>query len=867
MKNIIFLGIISAILFACNPSKKLVTETIEYTDLDTMVISAPKPDALKTKEEFALPRYTPTARRTNDLVHTKLDLKFDWNMQRVIGVADLTLQPYFYPTAQVELDAKGFDINSIMMGSQKLDYDYDGNKLIIDLGKEYAKGQKYTLTIDYVAKPAESGGDGGSAAIMSDQGLFFINHDGSDTEKPMQIWTQGETEWNSRWFPTIDKPNERCTQEMILTVEDKFNTLSNGLMTSSTKNADGTRTDSYKMDLPHAPYLFMITVGEFAVVKDTWRGIPVEYYVEKEYEPHARKIFAHTLEMLDFFSDKLGVQYPWPKYSQVIVRDFVSGAMENTTGVIFGEFVQKTDRELIDDHNDKIVAHEMFHHWFGDLVTCESWANLTMNEGFANYSEYLWMEHKYGKDAAQYHWYEESNGYFGQAAGSIHPLIYFGYQDKEDMFDAHSYNKGGCIIHMLRKYVGDEAFWAALNLHLTENKFNSVEAHDLRLAFEEVTGEDLNWFFNQWFFSAGHPLLTVEKEYNATAGTMTVKLEQTQNTDRAPAIFEMPIDIDIYVGNQSARRETVRMTKRYQEFTFDVSEKPMLVSVDPDHILLMQTTDKKTEEEFVFQYQNGKNFLDRYESVEALKESRVRGSADVFSEALQDDFFVIRGLAAQEADLSDATVVEQLKKMATQDAHSQVRVAAIQSLAATGDKAYVPILKTALENDQAYPVIATALEEMVLLDKDQAMELVSKMKNIDNGDIINSIGNIYASNRNMDHLDFFEDNINKVDGFDAMDFLGNYLMLSINKGDQERATAMNKLHEVATDPGQSLWRKLAATKNLSDLGREYQSRVDQLTDVNEKSRVQQFADEIRDIISQIKKNETNSQLQDIYQQF
>jgi len=163
----------------------------------------------------------------------------------------------------------------------------------------------------------------------------------------MQIWTQGETEWNSRWFPTIDKPNERCTQEMILTVDDRFNTLSNGLMTSSNKNTDGTRTDTYKMDLPHAPYLFMITVGEFAVVKDTWRGIPVEYYVEKEYEPHARQIFAHTLEMLDFFSDKLGVQYPWPKYSQVIVRDFVSGAMENTTGVIFGEFVQKTDRELI----------------------------------------------------------------------------------------------------------------------------------------------------------------------------------------------------------------------------------------------------------------------------------------------------------------------------------------------------------------------------------------------------------------------------------------------------------------------------------------------------------------------------------------
>jgi len=311
MKNILFLASISFLLMMCKSTNKLPTETIEYTDLDTMVISAPKPDALKTKEEFRLPKYAATNKRTNDLVHTKLDLNFDWPNQHVKGVATLTLKPYFYATDQVELDAKGFDINSIMMGSKKLDYDYDGNQLIIKLGKEYTKEQEYTITIDYVAKPAEAGGKGGSAAIMSDQGLFFINHDGSDPDKPMQIWTQGETEWNSRWFPTIDKPNERCTQEMILTVADNFNTLSNGLLTSSKKNPDGTRTDSYKMDLPHAPYLFMITVGEFAVVKDEWRGIPVEYYVEKDYEPHARKIFAHTLEMLDLCYGKYDGCYLW----------------------------------------------------------------------------------------------------------------------------------------------------------------------------------------------------------------------------------------------------------------------------------------------------------------------------------------------------------------------------------------------------------------------------------------------------------------------------------------------------------------------------------------------------------------------------
>ena len=180
----------------------------------------------------------------------------------------------------------------------------------------------------------------------------------------------------------------------------------------------------------------MIAVGEFAVVEDDWNGMLVDYYVEPDYKDHAKDIFAHTPEMLTFFSDKLGVKYPWKKYSQVVVRDYVSGAMENTTGVIFGEFVQRTKRELIDSDNDGIVAHELFHHWFGDLVTCESWANLTMNEGFANYAEYMWFEYKYGKDRADSHRRSELNGYVGSAKqGGIHPLIHFEHGDKEDMFD------------------------------------------------------------------------------------------------------------------------------------------------------------------------------------------------------------------------------------------------------------------------------------------------------------------------------------------------------------------------------------------------------------------------------------------------
>ena len=497
------------VLFACNSTRKVTfnpptEEEYELRQLDTLEITASPISAEEAAEEQAKGYYHNVYRashtRKNDLLHTKLELRFDWEKEEVLGVAHLRLTPYFFPINQVTLDAKNFLLHAVRFEKEgeDLNYSYDQEQVTINLGKTFKKGETYNLYIEYTAQPRKTGG---SDAITSDQGLFFIK----SGDKPVQIWTQGETEWNSRWFPTIDKPNERCTQEMYLTVQDRFTTLSNGLLVSSNDNADGTRTDYWKMDMPHAPYLFMVAVGEHAVVKESWEDTPLEYYVDPEYKSDAKNIFAHTPEMLTFFSDKFGLKYPWQKYSQIVVKDYVSGAMENTTAVIFGDFVQRTARELADEHNDNIVAHELAHHWFGDYVTCESWSNLTLNEGFANYSEYLWLEYKYGKEEADYFMYSERDDYLFSARNETHPLIEFEYEDKEDMFDAHSYNKGGAVMHMLRNYVGDQAFFAGTQKYLQDNALQAVEAHDLRLAFEAVTGEDLNWFFNQWFFRQGPP--------------------------------------------------------------------------------------------------------------------------------------------------------------------------------------------------------------------------------------------------------------------------------------------------------------------------------------------------------------------------
>jgi len=431
--------------------------------------------------------YKPERDKINDLVHTKLKVDFNFNEKQLNGEAWVTAKPHFYATNKITLDAKAMVIHQVSLDNKKLDYNYDDASIVIDLPKEYKKDEEFTLYIKYTARP-EKVQQKGSAAITDAKGLYFINADGSDKNKPTQIWTQGETEASSCWFPTIDSPNQKTTQEIYITVPDKFVTLSNGKLESSIKNGTN-RTDYWKMDQKHAPYLFFMGVGEYEVIKDSYKNIPVDYYVEKEYAPYAKDIFGLTPEMIGFFSDILGVEYPWNKYSQIVGRDYVSGAMENTTAVIHGEQAYQTPGQLIDENvQENTIAHEIFHHWFGNLVTTESWSNLTLNESFANYSEYLWREHKYGKLDADMHLFEDSQAYLDGQNTDKH-LVRFNYVDKEDMFDLVSYNKGGAILHMLRNYLGDEAFFLGLKTFLTENKYQAAEVHQLRLVFEKITGK------------------------------------------------------------------------------------------------------------------------------------------------------------------------------------------------------------------------------------------------------------------------------------------------------------------------------------------------------------------------------------------
>ncbi len=693
--------------------------------------------------------------KVHALQHTKLNVSLDFKKKELNGEAWLTLKPYFYATDKVILDAKAMIIHSIQLNNKDVGYNYDGEKIIVELPKAYTKEESFTLHIKYTARP-EKVQQKGSTAITQAKGLYFINADGLDTSKPTQVWTQGETEASSCWFPTIDSPNQKTSQELTITVPSKFKTLSNGILESQIENSNGTRTDYWNFKQKHAPYLFFLGVGEFEIIKDSYKNIPVEYYVEKKYAPYAKDIFGLTPEMMAFFSKITGVEYPWSKYSQFVGRDYISGAMENTTAVIHGENANQMPGQLIDENvQENTIAHELFHHWFGNLVTAESWSNLTLNESFANYSEYLWREHKYGKDNANAHLLESVEAYKQGENFDKHLVRYF-YNDKEDMFDAVSYNKGGAILHMLRNYVGDEAFFAGLNLYLTENKYKSAEVHQLRLVFEKITGKDLNWFFNQWYFSGGHPKIQVSYDYNTLEKKVTVNFYQTEGE------FQFPIAIDI-IENGKVTREKVFVDGKDASFTFSYSKTPENILVNADGVLLADFTEAKTTSQYLNQLQYTTNYAHKKEAILAI--AKLQDDKNVFeaiSKAIDDPFYKIRILAIENIDLFDKSskraVIDKIKKIALNDKKTLVRAAAIETLGKLTDPGNLPIFQEALKS-KSYSVLGKTLVSIYYIDKALAIKLSKELPNDVRKIIATPLTRIFIEENDETELEFIAQNV------------------------------------------------------------------------------------------------------------
>lgn len=735
-------------------SDSIAEKKLEKVILDDVVIKA----SVSSKP---IP-YQPMATREMDLLHTRLELSFNLSNQSVEGKATLSLKPFAQAISRFSIDAQGFDIYRVSeikgRDTLQLAYAYDGYKLAINPGRILQEKDSFKLFIAYVAKPNAIKGKGGSA-ITDNKGLYFINPLGKDPHKPTQIWTQGETRYNSCWFPTIDEPAEKHSSELFLTIPQNWVSLSNGLLLSSKPAGNGNKTDYWKQSLPHSTYLTMLALGDFKITRDTWRGKEVSYYLEPDFHPYARTIFGKTPRMIEFFSQRTGVAYPWEKFAQVVARDFVSGAMENTSAVVHYEGVQYNQREHLDKPQDEIIVHELFHHWFGDLVTARTWSQIPLNESFASYGEYLWNEYEFGYRTAGYQFERSLNAYLRSKHKHKSAPIRYRYKDPDELFDVLSYQKGARILHYLRYQIGDSAFFRGIRFYLNNNAYKACDIHDLRKSFEESSGKDLTAFFDRWFLNGGHPVLEVKHREAIEGKPYKLILKQVQ--DSSMGIFQLPIAIRGFRNGMPDTVFTIFTETRYLETELSISNLKG-ICIDENASLPGQVFEKKSPEQWLLQLNSEQIAYGAFHR--AAEEVAKMDTTDVIEKALPSVLALLQNkewssrleainLCLHHSVLNDRLIPE-LKKLAQNDPESRIRNEALIALGAQG-KSILPNLIQAL-NDSSYRVVSTALGLLASLQTDTALHFAESLEKENSGELQESISDIYAGKQIPNKLAYFE---------------------------------------------------------------------------------------------------------------
>jgi len=716
MKRGLFIISGSILIFSsCGTAKKVVKKEVT---LAPVVVSA------KNSE------YRAAATRVWDIVNTRVVMRFNWNEKTANGQAWIDIHPYFYASDSLVLDAKSMEIDTVLLEKNNkqvpISYSYSDDELRIYTGKTETR-DTVQLYIQYKAMPYANK-TGGSSAITDDRGLYFINTDHAIKGKPMQIWTQGETESNSHWVPTIDKPNERFTTRIELLAPDSMQTLSNGYWAGSVKEGNHIRRDIWVMDKPIQTYAMMFAIGRFDITKDTWRGREVSYYTEPEFSPQAKRIFNYTPEMIEHFSTITGVNYPWNKYSQIVVRDYVSGAMENTSATLFGEFMNQTRRELLDRDFEDVVSHELFHQWFGDYVTCESWSNITLNESFANYGEQLWRKYKHGVASAERLAYDDLMSYIQSAGrGADSPLVRYYYNDREDVFDRISYEKGGAILRYMNAIMGDSAFYKAMNIYLSKNALHAAEVANWRQAVEEATGQDWNWFFNEWYFHGDHPVLSISYDYNDSAAQLTVHVNQDQ-ADSSGYVYDLPLKA-LLINGDGNKVVDWDISHKQEVFTYPYKNgiKPVIV---PDEGRLMPGAifDMKKPWAFLSQFVHATGYTSKRIAITLSQVyASDSSSQEVIRLALNDTTPGIKEhclsvLRAEKDSKRQQKFEPQVSLLAFTDSKNAVRAAAFDVLGAWKIKTDRQQLLDAI-HDSSYAVAGSALNALFAVDSEKAYSI------------------------------------------------------------------------------------------------------------------------------------------------
>ena len=649
------------------------------------------------------PRYMPE--REYDLLHLRLDLDFDWEKRTVSGTATNILTPLRPAIAALVFHAEGLDVTRVRLGKEgaELPFSLDpaAQTLTVRLDRPRAPGDELEVAIDYSARPQA--------------GLWFVGPDAGYPKKPRQIWSHGEPNLNRQWFPSWDYPNDRATTEMLATVARPFTAVSNGRLAEVTDRPDGRRTFHWTMEQPHTTYLVSVVVSEFAQVTDAWKGIPIEYYVPPGREEEARVAFGRTPEMMEYYSTVTGKPYPFAKYAQTTVYDYMWGGMENVTATTMTERTLHLARHDVDFSSEGLVAHELAHQWFGDLITCRSWDHLWLNEGFSDYMTALWKEHAHGPDEFAWEMDDLLQDHLTEAKDEyIRPVVTLRYPAPITLFDAHSYEKGALVLHMIRGLLGEETWWRGLRAYVERFAGQSVTTADFQGVMEQVSGASLGPLFDQYVHRAGHPELEVHWEWLPDERLVRLEVEQTQRITDETGLFSFPVEIAL----ESEIRRVHLEARQYQELSIPSETRPQTVVFDPHGWLLKTLAFDKPTAEWIVQLETADHLAAKLEALRALGQSGGGmgggGAEAALGRALrQETHHGAREIAAEALGTLGTDAALEALRPGLEDRHSQVRTKVLEALGKLpGHPELVPVLLQALEKEESHRARAAAAQSL-----------------------------------------------------------------------------------------------------------------------------------------------------------
>ncbi|HPU54664.1 MAG TPA: M1 family aminopeptidase [Verrucomicrobiota bacterium] len=652
-------------------------------------------------------KYAPD--REVDILHLIIDVTPDFTNRTVSGTTTIRFKPIAKPIEKLSLDAVHLTVGSIESTEPLLDHQVTDDKIIIEFAQPVPADKEVTVAIQHSAEPA--------------QGMYFRTPDMGYKEGDTHLFTQGETIDSRHWFPCFDSPNEKFTSETICHVPEGMIVLSNGRLVSQDKDpATGLVAFRWLQDKPHVNYLITLVAGYFKSIEDKYKDIPLAFYALPSDIDQAANSFKDTKDMMAFFEEEIGVPYPWAKYYQVTVNDFVAGGMENTSMTVLADRTLFTDATENIRSSQGLVAHELAHQWFGDLVTCKDWSHIWLNEGFATYYAALYEGHRNGRDAMLYQLYNQARRVL--ASTNTRPIVDRTYDSPGQMFGLLAYQKGSAVLHMLRAELGEELYRRCIKTYLERHEFDTVVTEDLNSVIEELSGRSYDRFFDQWVYHGGVPELEISYNWDARSRLARLTVRQTQRVTEQVPLFQFPVAVRFKGRNWSVDRQIV-VRNRTEDFYFSLSEAPTIVRFDPDCVLLARVNFSLPTSMLHAQLQDSSDAMGRALAIEALSRRKDRETVEQLRRVLNNDAFYGARIEAARAlgDMQTDQALEALVR-STRQSDARVRQQVYSAIASYYDTRAMEAQRAMLKSEKNPDIQAIAIRELGVYPASDSRELL-----------------------------------------------------------------------------------------------------------------------------------------------